>query len=82
MSLELHKPDGRGGLEPRPADRDWRSQLRSPRWGERLSGGRLPRMKNSEMNPTGAGLAILFWISLAALTFIILVLGYGTGFWG
>jgi hypothetical protein len=83
MSLQLHRPDGRGGLEPRAvADRDWRDQLRSKRWGERLPGRRLPRMKNSEMNPTGIALSVLFWLSLAALTFVILVLGYGTGFWG
>jgi hypothetical protein len=82
MSLELHRPDGRGGLEPRtPADRDWRSQLRSKRWGEDLSHKRLPRMKNTEMSPTGFGLSVLFWVSLAGLTFAILVVGYGTGFW-
>jgi len=82
VSLQLHRPDGRGGLEPRTvADRDWRNQLRSKRWGERLSGGRLPRMKNTEMDPTGLGSSVLFWVSLAALTFVILVLGYGTGFW-
>jgi hypothetical protein len=33
------------------------------------------------MNPTNRFLAVLFWASLAAATFILLVLGYGTGFW-
>jgi hypothetical protein len=81
MSLELHRPDGRGGLEPGPVERDWRTQLRSPRWGGRLAGKRLPRMNNSEMNPTGPAISVLFWVGLAALTFVLLVLGYGTGFW-
>jgi hypothetical protein len=81
MSLELHRPDGRGGLEPRPPERDWRTMLRSARWGAILPGQRLPRMRNSEMNPTGVGIAVLFWIGLAALTFLLLVVGYGTGFW-
>lgn len=82
MSLQLHRPDGRGNLEPRGVvDSNWRKQLRSPRWGASLKGGQLPELKNPEMNPTSTGLAVLFWISLAALTFVILVLGYGTGFW-
>jgi hypothetical protein len=83
VSLELHRPDGRGGLEPRQAaDRDWRNQLRSSRWGEDMPGRRLSRMKNTEMDPTGLGRSVLFWVALAALTFAVLVVGYGTGFWG
>jgi len=34
------------------------------------------------MEPTPAWLAIGFWGGLAAVTFILIVLGYGTGFWG
>ena len=26
-------------------------------------------------------LAILFWVGLAVATFVLLVIGYGTGFW-
>ena len=82
MSLQLHKPDGRGNLEPRGVnDPNWRRQLRSPRWGASLQGGRLPELKNAEMNPTSTPLAVLFWLGLGALTFILLVAGYGTGFW-
>ena len=34
MSLQLHRPDGKGGLEPRAVtDENWHNQLRSPRWG-------------------------------------------------
>jgi hypothetical protein len=82
MSLQLHRPDDKGGLTPRPvADRNWRSQLQSPRWGAALPGGRLPRLKNPEMNPTNRVLAVLAWGGLAVATFVVLVLGYGTGFW-
>ena len=82
MTLQHHRPDGRGGLQPRPAgDRNWRGLLRSPRWGASLRTGQLPELKNPEMNPTSTFMSVLFWLSLAALTFVILVLGYGTGFW-
>jgi hypothetical protein len=83
MTLKLHRPDGEGGLQPEPIpEKDWRSQLRSPRWGGSLKRGRLPELKNPEMNPTSIGRSVLFWLGLAALTFILLVAGYGSGFWG
>ncbi len=83
MSLQLHRPDGRGGIEPRTvAEKNWRRQLRSPRWGSALRGGRLPDLANSEMNPTSTGMSVLFWFVLGAATFVLLVVGYGTGFWG
>ena len=82
MSLQLHRPDGKGGLEPRPVkERNWRGQLQSQRWGMGRRDGRLPELKNPEMNPTSTPLAVLFWIGLAALTFVLLVAGYGLGFW-
>ena len=82
MTLKLHRPDGEGGLEPRPvSDQTWRDQLRSPRWGSSLKGGRIPELKNPEMNPTSILRSVLFWLGLAALTFVLLVAGYGTGFW-
>jgi hypothetical protein len=84
VTLQLHRPDGKGGLEPRPADEapvDWRTQLRSTRWGASLTGGRLPRLGNPEMNPTSAARSVVFWGLLAGLTFVLLVVGYGTGFW-
>lgn len=82
MSLQLHRPDGDGGLEPRPvADQNWRRQLRSPRWGSGLPGGELPERANAEMNPTSRLRSVLFWLFLGALTFGILVVGYGSRFW-
>lgn len=83
MSLQLHRPDGEGGLEPRPpASGDWRDQLRAGRWGSGLRRKRLPELKNPEMNPTPWPTSVLFWLGLGALTFLLLVVGYGTGFWG
>ncbi|MEO7664749.1 MAG: hypothetical protein ABIV26_06440 [Candidatus Limnocylindrales bacterium] len=82
MSLQHHRPDGKGGLEPRvERERDWRRQLKSSRWGTALSGGRLPELKNPEMDPTPPGRSVALWLGLAVLTFVILVAGYGTGFW-
>jgi len=83
MTLQLHRPDGQGGLEPRPVtDRNWRGQLRSPRWGAARKGGKMPALANTEMNPTRTGVAVAFWAVLAAGTFVLLVVGYGSGFWG
>ncbi len=82
MTLKLHKPDGEGGLEPLPpAEADWRTQLRSPRWGSGLSGDKMPALKNPEMNPTSRVISVLFWLGLGVVTFVLLVVGYGTGFW-
>ena len=82
MTLQLHRPDGEGGLEPRPVTpADWQDQLRSPRWGGTLRDGRLPELKNTEMNPTSRLRSVLFWLALGVVTFVLLVAGYGSGFW-
>ena len=82
MSLQLHRPDGKGGVEPRPVSQaDWRQGMASRRWGIGRRDGRLPEMQNPEMNPTSTGMAVLFWVGLGALTFAVLVAGYATGFW-
>ncbi len=82
MSLQLHRPDERGVLKPEPgAAPDYREQLRSPRWGLALRGGRLPAFRNPEMRPTSRLVAVMFWAGLAFATFALLVLGYWTGFW-
>jgi hypothetical protein len=70
MSLQLHRPDGKGGLEVRTApDKDWRK------------GGKLPGLANPEMNPTSTGRAVAFWAVLGLITFGLIVAGYGSGFW-
>jgi hypothetical protein len=76
MSLKLYRPTPDGQLEPNPVElRTWRSRLRSRRWNP-------APLSNAELQPTSARLGVLFWVGLAALTFFILVVGYGTGFWG
>jgi hypothetical protein len=83
VTLQLHRPDSEGGLQPTStATDDHRTLLRSPRWGNALRKGRLPRLSNVEMEPTPAWLALAFWGGLAVVTFVLIVLGYGTGFWG
>ncbi len=75
MTLQLHKPDGEGALVPRTdAPKDWRTQLRTSRWN-------VSRLANPEMNPTSSGVAVLFWVVLALVTFGLLALGFATGFW-
>jgi len=79
MTLQLHRPDGRGGLVPTPPPgrsraEDWRAGLRSVRW-------RVAPLRNREMNPTSTVAAVVFWVALAGLTFAILLLGYGSHFW-
>jgi hypothetical protein len=75
MTLQLHRPDSRGGLAPTPGpDPKWRAGLRSRRW-------RAAALANSEMNPTSTLVAVLFWLGLAGLTFGLLMWGYGTHFW-
>ena len=75
MTLQLHRPDDQGGLRPAPkSGRDWRAGLQSRRW-------RSAPLRNTEMNPTPTSMAVLFWAALAGLTFVLLMLGYGTHFW-
>jgi hypothetical protein len=75
MSLKLYRPAPDGQLEPNPVEqRTWRSRLRSRRWDPAPLG-------NPELQPTSARLGLLFWLSLALLTFVILVVGYGLRVW-
>ncbi len=76
MSLKLYRPTPDGQLEPNPVEhRTWRSGLVSRRW-------RPPPLENTELQPTSNRVAVLFWVGLATLTFVLLVVGYGVGFWG
>ena len=82
MSLQLHRPDGKGGLEVRAGtEQNYRSALRSPRWGAALRGGRLPSLANPEMNPTSTARSVAFWVVLGLMTFGLIVAGYGSGLW-
>ncbi len=75
MTLQLHRPDGQGGLERVPRrPPDVGTELKARRW-------RAGSLHNTEMNPTRTPMSVLFWAGLAALTFVLLILGYGSGFW-
>jgi hypothetical protein len=82
MSLQLPRPDGKGGIEPRTVnERNWRRGLTGRRWGTSRRDGQLPEMQNPDMNPTSTAMAVLFWVGLGVLTFVLLVAGYGLKFW-
>jgi hypothetical protein len=82
MSLQLHRPDGKGGLEPRTSsNEDWREGLRSTRWGASLDGGKLPELKNPEMNPSSNARNVALWAGLALVTFVLIIAGYGVQLW-
>ncbi len=75
MSLKLYRPTP-DGLEPSPVEqRTWRSRLGSRRW-------KAAELSNPELAPTSTRMAVVFWVFLAVLTFVLLLIGYGTGFWG
>ncbi len=74
MSLKLYRR-APGGLKPAPVEtRNWRRRLRSRRW-------QVAPLENPEGHAVGPLHGIVFFGGLAVLTFILLVLGYGTGFW-
>ncbi len=82
MSLQLHRPDGKGGFEvTKGSDPNWREGLRSSRWGASLKGGKLPRLANPEMNPTSSARSVAFWVALSLITFVVIMLGYGLQLW-
>ena len=74
MSLRLYRP-GPDGLEPNPVEvKSWRSRLLSRRWNPAA-------LDNPELRPTSQRLAVLFWLALALLTFVTVLVGYGVGLW-
>jgi len=74
MSLKLYRPSP-DGLEPNPVElRTWRSRLRSRRWNP-------APLSNPELKQTSNRVAVLFWLILAAATFVIILAGYGLHVW-
>ncbi len=71
----MYRPSAEGGLEAAPAEGgDYRDQLQSRRWGA-------APLENPEVEKTDPRIAVFALIVLATLTFIVLVIGYGTGLW-
>jgi hypothetical protein len=73
MTLRL-EPHDEEAETPAVSARSWGAGARSPQW-------RLAKLPNPEVNPTPRIVTVGFWVGLAVLTFVILLAGYGTGFW-
>lgn len=72
----LYRPDGQGGIEAAPPERvDYREQLRSRRWNA-------APLENPEVEKTDPRIAVGAILLMAALTLVVLVVGYGVGIWG
>ncbi len=72
----MYRPSVEGGLEAAPTDSgDYRDQLRSRRWDA-------APLENPEAEKTDPRIAVLAIAILAGVTLVLLVLGYGSGFWG
>ncbi len=76
MSLQAKPPTPDGSIERAPGvKRDYRRSLRSRRWAA-------AELANPEVNTANPWLAVGLIALLAAGTFVILVLGYATHFFG
>jgi hypothetical protein len=74
VSLKLYRP-GPEGLEPATVvQQDYRTRLRSRRW-------RPAALTNPEARPASAAGAVVLLGGLALIGFVIMVVGYSTGFW-
>ncbi len=71
----MYRPSPEGGLEAgAPEVEDYRDQLRSRRWNA-------APLENPEVEKTDPRIVVFALVVLAALTFVILVVGYGAGLW-
>ncbi len=71
-----YRPSAEGGLETASEQAaDYRDDLRSRRWNA-------APLKNPEAQKTDPRIAVAGIVLLSAITLLVLVLGYGSGFWG
>jgi hypothetical protein len=63
-----------GAAETTPASGDYRDQLASRRWNA-------APLRNPEVGKTDPRIAVAAILILAALTLLVLVVGYASGFW-
>jgi hypothetical protein len=75
MTLQHYRPGQDGALEPVEEPEDYRTQLRSRRWNA-------APLENTEVETTNPWIAVLAITVVSVITFVVLVLGYGSGFWG
>ncbi len=72
----MYRPSAEGGLEPSSeASGDYRDQLQASRWNA-------APLENPEVEKTDPRIAVGAIVILSAITLVVLVLGYGSGFWG
>ena len=73
---KMYRPSAEGGLEAASAQTgDYRDDLQSRRW-------KAAPLKNPEAQKTDPRIAVAGIVLLSAITLVVLVLGYGSGFWG
>ena len=71
----MYRPGAEGGLEAgAPESDDYRDQLRSRRWDA-------APLENPEVEKTDPRITVVALVLMAAVTFIIIVVGYGVGLW-
>jgi hypothetical protein len=75
MSLKLYRPTPEGGMEPAPVEaKDYRTRLRSRRWNA-------APLANPDTPKTNPWIAVAAITGVAALTFVVLVVGYLIRLW-
>ena len=71
----MYRPGPEGGLEAgAPEVDDYRDQLRSRRWNA-------APLENPEAEKTDPRIAVAAVVVLAAITFAVIIVGYGVGLW-
>lgn len=75
VDTTMHRPAGDSGLEAtaKPTA-DYRDDLRSRRWNA-------APLENPEVDKTDPRIAVAGIVILSAITLVVLVVGYGSGFW-
>ena len=72
----MYQPSAEGRLETGSEQTgDYRDDLQSRRWDA-------APLKNPEAQKTDPRIAVAGGVILSAITLVVLVLGYGSGFWG
>jgi len=72
----MYRPGPDGGLEAAPReDGDYRDRLGSRRWDA-------APLENPEAEKTDPRIAVAFIVGFSVFTFVVLVVGYSSGFWG
>jgi hypothetical protein len=71
----VQQPPAEGGSEAAPGSSgDYRDSLQSRRWNA-------APLTNLEAEETDSRLVVLGLVILSAITLLVLVIGYGSGFW-